>query len=37
MDYDDDSEYVIFFDPQAYADENGELKLEESKLTTDRL
>ena len=37
MDEGEDSEYVIFFDPQAYADENHEFKLEDAKLTEERL
>lgn len=37
MEQDDDSEHVIFFDPQAYANENGELKLEDAKLPEMRL
>ena len=37
MELDDDSEYVIFFDPLAYANENGELILEESKLPESKL
>ena len=37
MDQDDDSEHVIFFDPQAYADEHNEFKLEDMKLTEERL
>ena len=34
---DEDSEYVLFFDPQGYVEENEELKLENFKLDNERL
>ena len=34
---DKDSEYVLFFDPQGYVEENEELKLENFKLDNERL
>ena len=37
MDEDEDSEFVLFFDPQAYADENQDLKLEDKKLPEESL
>ena len=37
MDESEDSEFVMFFDPQAFADENKEIKIEDVRLSEEKL